>query len=834
MESMNKLRLITHTCFTRNFIAIITLAVIGLCISVCGYCCECVNDPIVINSLVASPAVVRVGQTTTITADADDLDSVGMEPCTYQYDYSLFYEYSCDGVPATGENDEFHTHWNTPGLKTVTLNVYDDPATGIVDANPATSNVQVLVVQLDIATDSNNDGTIDAIDDYIEEVSPGRRIYTSDPNNNLAKVTLSHGPDALIGSYSITLMASSGGSNINVWTSADKTTQINLPATYSIANVPTEIYVEGSSSGETVLDMVLFDGVTELARDKVKFTISASSTTRVIRVKYHDDQQAHDGTTWNTAYNTIADALSNPQNGDEVWVASGTYNGCITLPAGVSLYGGFNGDESERPDWKTRLQNDPTILDGQSSGSVIIVASGATPSTVIDCLQIQNGNGRENYYGYHFGGGIYCGDANPTISHNTITGNNLAGDFGSGGGIYLSSSTENIHAIITGNKIYSNSTPTSGGCGGGICIQSKLPIIVNNLVYENSAQSGGGIYSSGDSIIVNNTVVSNTSSSQYASGSGVWCTFGYPTVANNIIYNNSIVGSMGTTLISNDVYSESISGGDYYPFMPHETDINVPPVFVNPDSDDYHLQETSPCIDAGDDDMPGLPSADIDGNARVLYDAVDIGADEYEDTISPTFTIVSITPCLVEVDDIVTIIFTVSEELIETPSVTVNGHQTTTPTNEGLTYTCQYTISSSDPPGDAIIQIAGVDTNDNEGSTIDDSTLVVAGQPEITSPISTTCELAPLIAWSVAGTYDRYQVQLVNVADQEDAWDSGEVLSASNSSLVTRLLTNNATYSVKVRVGRYCDWGEWSNSTEFTVAFTESPLPSSVPYCSQY
>lgn len=51
-------------------------------------------------------------------------------------------------------------------------------------------------------------------------------------------------------------------------------------------------------------------------------------------------------------------------------------------------------------------------------------------------------------------------------------------------------------------------------------------------------------------------------------------------------------------------------------------------MFVNPGTD-YHLQENSPCINAGDNDAPGSPDFDFDGNPRISGEYVDMGVYEY-------------------------------------------------------------------------------------------------------------------------------------------------------------------------------------------------------------
>lgn len=231
--------------------------------------------------------------------------------------------------------------------------------------------------------------------------------------------------------------------------------------------------------------------------------------------------------------------------------------------------------------------------------------------------------------------------------------------------------------------------------------------------------------------------------------------------------------------------------------------------------------------------VTGIASIDASGNDRIRV-IKPRNSDDLDVFIArPHFTDIAANPCIAKISDVVTITFTASEQLSGTPTVTVNGHSTTTPTNQGLDYTCQYTIQSGDPAGDATIEITGVDLDGYQGLTTNTDALTVASVPVVTAPTGTIGDLAPLVTWTVSGTYDRYQVQLVNVANQEDDWDSGEVIGAASSAQIARLLTDNATYSVKVRIGKTCGWGEWSQPVEFTVVFTEPPLPSVVPYCGQ-
>ena len=74
---------------------------------------------------------------------------------------------------------------------------------------------------------------------------------------------------------------------------------------------------------------------------------------------------------------------------------------------------------------------------------------------------------------------------------------------------------------------------------------------------------------------------------------------------------------------------------------PGTGNINADPMFVDQANGDFHLQQGSPCIDAGDNSAPGLPATDIDGDNRRIDNPkvvdtgsgtppiVDMGVDEY-------------------------------------------------------------------------------------------------------------------------------------------------------------------------------------------------------------
>ena len=98
------------------------------------------------------------------------------------------------------------------------------------------------------------------------------------------------------------------------------------------------------------------------------------------------------GATWESAYNTVGAAIAASASGDQIWVASGTYNESIALKEGVSLFGGFEG-KGEDEDVETReWRRYETIIDATGLQTVVVeVAS----YTVLDGFIIVGGDNRE-------------------------------------------------------------------------------------------------------------------------------------------------------------------------------------------------------------------------------------------------------------------------------------------------------------------------------------------------------------------------------------------------------------------------------------------------------
>jgi hypothetical protein len=92
---------------------------------------------------------------------------------------------------------------------------------------------------------------------------------------------------------------------------------------------------------------------------------------------------------------------------------------------------------------------------------------------------------------------------------------------------------------------------------------------------------------------------------------------GSPIVTNSILWEN------GDDLNNSSATYSDIEDGDA-----GTGNIQADPLFVDTANGDFHLQPGSPCIDAGDNLAPALPTTDFEGDFRIIGDAVDMGVDE--------------------------------------------------------------------------------------------------------------------------------------------------------------------------------------------------------------
>lgn len=364
-------------------------------------------------------------------------------------------------------------------------------------------------------------------------------------------------------------------------------------------------------------------------------------------------------------YSTIQAAINTATDDDEIIVSPGTYQENVNF-LGKNII--LRSIDATSP---TIVAS--TVIDGNSSGSVVTFSGTEDETGVLSGFTITNG--------YALKGGGICGNgARSAIQNNNITTNTTYGSGinARGAGVY------DCDGVISSNTISDNS---AGGDGGGLVLCGGT--IQNNIVSNNTAgDDGGGLFqcdgtirdniisgnSAGDNggglfqcdATIQNNIISGNSADD---GGGLYgCR---RTVCNNIISGNSAYWGGGLsncegTILNNTIWGNSANYGGgligcrgfiinciiwansaptdsqlRYCSMPFYSciqgwtsdgisNISSDPELVDPSNGNYHLQPSSPCIDAGNKYyLHGYYIADIDGECRLVGGAVDMGSDEY-------------------------------------------------------------------------------------------------------------------------------------------------------------------------------------------------------------
>lgn len=291
-------------------------------------------------------------------------------------------------------------------------------------------------------------------------------------------------------------------------------------------------------------------------------------------------------------FNSIQEAIDAALNGDTILVSDGTFQGSGNKNIN------FNGKEITV---KSENGPDNCVIDCEGEGRGFVFENGENEDSVLQGIKIINGQ-------EEIGGGIYINNSSPKIIDCIISEN--SGEHGAGIAGF------NTSAIFSNCKILNNNATGSGVN----YFHSSSPTIINSIISKNTAGHGAGLFfyeSTGN--VVNCTITENTASG----AGGIYCNGSNPTVVNTIFWDNS-PDEFGFD-DSNPSISYCLIQGGYQ----GEGNIDDDPLFVDPENNDYHLSGDSPCKNAGNNNVPGLPESDQDGNPRIVNGVVDIGAYEY-------------------------------------------------------------------------------------------------------------------------------------------------------------------------------------------------------------
>ena len=276
-----------------------------------------------------------------------------------------------------------------------------------------------------------------------------------------------------------------------------------------------------------------------------------------------DAAGANDGTSWINACTSLQSALAVAVNGDEIWVAAGSYrphasdrNVPFVMKNGVALYGGFAGNETAREQRNAAVN--VTVLTGDledddtnkvqgvtttytdivgNNSRRVVSAIGLNSTVVLDGFTLTAALGNEMS---DMGGGIFINSSDFTITDCTFSGN-FSGD---GGAVF---SHINNTLVFVGCTFSGNGAGREGGgmynyhrdatltdCiflgnsalrGGGLFIQQGSPTLTNCTFSGNIAgEAGGGVYQGNDSPSLTNCLFSGNSAT--VDGGGLFNYFG--------------------------------------------------------------------------------------------------------------------------------------------------------------------------------------------------------------------------------------------------------------------------------------------------------------------
>jgi len=282
-----------------------------------------------------------------------------------------------------------------------------------------------------------------------------------------------------------------------------------------------------------------------------------------------------------------------------------------------------------------------TIIDGNRDDHVVAFESGEAATARLSGFTITNGYAHGASSSEYAGGGVFCLNSNPTLTHLKVSGNEATNE---GGGLYFAHCSSTIKNVIVTNNLsgtgggggirYSYGSVSlenvmvahnvSRGDAGGIHFYHADGTIRNALIADNSGSTkGGGMHFDGCSpTFVNVTVVGN-----WAAGEGGGLNVSYisqPTLVNSIVWGNSPEQIYFDTDWPGEAvtveYSD-IQGGEagivtngQGPVHWGNGNMDLSPRFVDVGLGNYHLAGDSPCINAAR--AVGAPITDIEGNPR--------------------------------------------------------------------------------------------------------------------------------------------------------------------------------------------------------------------------
>lgn len=264
------------------------------------------------------------------------------------------------------------------------------------------------------------------------------------------------------------------------------------------------------------------------ATDIGAYEFQAVSADRILRVK-PDGNDANNGSDWGNALRSVQEAinrLAERGQGGEVWVKAGTYqpsvymsgestdrSAAFVMKDGVSVYGGFEGNEETRAERDNKKGSmpwqytHPTVFVGNAYGGAATGGGGKCEYNEADNKWSVTGSNSNhvvwfaNLEGTAFknvtvldGVTIKGGSAQETVG----TKENFFGDRGAG--VYMAGNAYLTNCVVTENA--------ATGKGGGVYLYGGR--IIGSLLYNNEGQQGGAVYVDNSGIVLRSMLTNNS------------------------------------------------------------------------------------------------------------------------------------------------------------------------------------------------------------------------------------------------------------------------------------------------------------------------------------
>lgn len=257
------------------------------------------------------------------------------------------------------------------------------------------------------------------------------------------------------------------------------------------------------------------------------YEFQAVPADRILRVA-PDGNDGNDGSDWGNALRSVQEAinrLAERGQGGEVWVKAGTYqpsvymsgastdrSAAFVMKDGVSVYGGFEGNEETRAERDNKKGSMPwqythsTVFVGNAYGGATTGGGKCEYNTADNKWSVTGSNSNHVVWFAQLDGTAFKnvtvldgvtikgGSAQETVGMKE----NFFGDRGAG--VYMAGNAYLTNCVVTENA--------ATGKGGGVYLYGGR--IIGSLLYNNEGQQGGAVYVDNSGIVLRSMLTNNS------------------------------------------------------------------------------------------------------------------------------------------------------------------------------------------------------------------------------------------------------------------------------------------------------------------------------------